>query len=104
MTRKLKKHLNKNFEMKDTGMPNKFVYLEIERKRRIMYIHQNKMIEKMLHRYGMQDSRPITTIINTKDAEKKGEGSNMFPLRHQCRLSTSSLLLIDACCKTDIGF
>lgn len=59
-------------------MPNKFVGLEIERKGKIMYIHQNKIIEKMLRRYGMQNSRPVTTPMNTKDAEKKSERSNNF--------------------------
>lgn len=61
-------------------MSNKFMGLEIERKGRTMYIRQNKMIEKMLPRYGMQDSRPVTTPMNPKDTEKEGDGSNNFKL------------------------
>ncbi len=58
---KFKKHLQQFFEMKDLGFPSKFIGLELERVGRTIFIHQKKIINKLLNKVGMSNCKPCST-------------------------------------------
>jgi hypothetical protein len=69
----VKKNLSREFKMKDLGAPTKFVGIEITRdiENNTMYLHQTKLTEKILKRFGMEDSRPVKTPMMKREGEKK---------------------------------
>ena len=63
----IKTSLTNAFEMTDLGELRTFLGLEIsrERKLRLLTLSQEKYIDKILERHGMQDARPCTTPLDT---------------------------------------
>ena len=63
----LKTQLRNEFEMKDLGAAKKILGMEIIRDRKAgkLYLSQGKYIEKVLQRFGMFDSKPVSTPLAT---------------------------------------
>ena len=65
---KYTEQLKKWFEMKDLGIANYYLGIKIECNREKGYIslNQTQYMEKMLCKYNMYESRPVTTLIKSK--------------------------------------
>uniref|UniRef100_A0A5B7BER2 Reverse transcriptase Ty1/copia-type domain-containing protein n=1 Tax=Davidia involucrata TaxID=16924 RepID=A0A5B7BER2_DAVIN len=63
--RKLKAQLSGEFEMKDLGATNKILGMKIHRDREAdrLYLNEKRYIEKVLKRFAMQDSKPVSTPL-----------------------------------------
>lgn len=61
----LKAQLSAELEMKDLGTIKKILEMEIHRDRKpsTLILSQKKYIEKVLDRFGMQNAKPITTLL-----------------------------------------
>ena len=61
----LKKSLSEEFEMKDLGPAKKILGMEIQRDRKAgkLYLSQRRYIEKVLEKFGMQNSKPVSTPL-----------------------------------------
>lgn len=70
----VKGKMSGEFEMKDLGHPEKLLEIELKRdgQQKILYLHQYKVIKKMLIKFGMSDWKPVNTPIITREGEKKG--------------------------------
>ena len=53
------------FEMKNLGGVKKILVMEIHRDRNAgkLYLSQRKYIEKVLERFGMQNTKPMSTLL-----------------------------------------
>ena len=62
---KLKNQLSREFEMKDLGEAKKILGMEISRNRSIgkLYLSQISYINKVLHRFNMQNAKPVSTPL-----------------------------------------
>ena len=62
---KLKAQLSKEFEMKDLGAAKKILGVEIIRdgKSGMLYLSQRDYIEKVLRRFNMYDTKPVSTPL-----------------------------------------
>jgi hypothetical protein len=65
--KRLKSLLSDEFEMKDLGAAKKILGMEIQRDRKAgkLYLSQKKYIEKVLERFGMQNSKLVSTPLAT---------------------------------------
>jgi hypothetical protein len=63
----LKQDLAKKFEMKDMGEAHFILGIEIERNRstRALCLSQKSYVKKVLERFGMNDSKPIATPLDS---------------------------------------
>ena len=63
--RKVKVQLNKEFEMKDLGTTKKILGMEIMRNRKAgkLNLSQKWYIEKVFHRFNMQNAKPVSTPL-----------------------------------------
>eukprot|EP00253_Pinus_taeda_P018600 PITA_18600 len=61
--RECKKMLVVEFEMKDLGLMHYYLGLEVWRKPGEIYLGQGKYIIELLQKFGMMDSKPMTTMI-----------------------------------------
>ena len=61
----LKALLNTEFEMKDLGAAKKILGMEIQRDRKagLLYVSQQKYIEKVLQSFQMDNSKPVSTPL-----------------------------------------
>ncbi|KAK3013623.1 hypothetical protein RJ639_009326 [Escallonia herrerae] len=61
----LKEQLKREFEIKDLGVAKRILGMEIQRDRPagILYLSQKKYIERVLQRFGMKNSKPMTTPL-----------------------------------------
>ncbi|GJR04390.1 retrovirus-related pol polyprotein from transposon TNT 1-94 [Tanacetum coccineum] len=64
---KLKAQLDREFEMKDLGLANKIIEMQIHRDRvsRKYWLSQKSYVKKILQRFNMQDCKPISTPFPT---------------------------------------
>ncbi len=62
----IKKELSRRFEMKDLGPPRKMLGIEIKRDRssRRLFVSQSEYTEQILSRFGMLNSKPISTPMD----------------------------------------
>ena len=75
---KLKFELSGEFEIKDFGAARRILGIEIkrDRKRKLLYLSQGLYLRKVLERFGMSNSKPVTTPmsqqfkLNTSQAPK----------------------------------
>jgi Reverse transcriptase (RNA-dependent DNA polymerase) len=77
--------LSKEFEMKDMEELRYFLGIQAHRNRaaRTIHINQTVYIDKIMHRFGMEDSKPTPTPIATITQLFKAVGSD--ELVHQTR-------------------
>lgn len=63
----IKQSFSQRFKMKDLGEVTYFVGLEIarDRKNKSIFIHQSSYITKLLKRFQMEESNPVTTSMET---------------------------------------
>jgi hypothetical protein len=61
----LKAQLSSEFEMKDLGAAKKIFGMEITRDKKsgLLFLSQHGYIQKVLHRFNMHDSKPVSTPI-----------------------------------------
>jgi ATP-binding cassette subfamily B (MDR/TAP) protein 1 len=61
----LKAQLSSEFEIKDLGSAKKILGMEIKRDRKssLLFLSQEKYIEKVLHRFNMLDAKFVSTPI-----------------------------------------
>jgi hypothetical protein len=61
----LKAQLSSEFEMKDLSAAKKILDMEITRDRKsgLLFLSQHGYIQKVLHRFNMHDSKPVSTPI-----------------------------------------
>ena len=64
--KKLKVELSTEFEMKDLGAVTKILGIQIIRDRdsKILYLSQTDYVKKLLARFKMEDSKPVTTPLS----------------------------------------
>jgi hypothetical protein len=64
--KRLKSLLSDEFEMKDLGVAKKIIGMEIHRDRKAgkLYLSQKKYIENLFERFGMQNSKPMSTPLS----------------------------------------
>jgi hypothetical protein len=61
----LKEKLSSEFEMKDLGVARKIIGMEIGRDRKsgLLFLSQRNYIQKVLRRFNLHDSNPVSTLI-----------------------------------------
>jgi hypothetical protein len=61
----LKTQLSKEFEMKDLGAAKRILGMEIQREREkgTLYLLQLKYIERIISRFGMENSKLVSTPL-----------------------------------------
>eukprot|EP00253_Pinus_taeda_P033647 PITA_33647 len=80
----LKTHLSSEFDMKDIGVANYILGMEIKRDwtKRKLWLNQRKYVETILQRFNMQDSKPVKVPIPVGDLDqrrfKSGYVFNLF--------------------------
>jgi Reverse transcriptase (RNA-dependent DNA polymerase) len=66
------------FDMKDMGIASRFLGMEIEYgKDGSIKVHQNRYIQQLLERHGMQDGNPVTTPMDTSVKLTKRAGEDV---------------------------
>ena len=67
----VKKLLSSEFDMKDLGVAKKILGMEITRDRKygLLFLSQHNYIKKVLHRFNMHDSKPVSTLIAPSSEE-----------------------------------
>ena len=65
MIQKLKIELSKTFDMKDLGSAKRILGMEILRDRKAgkLWLSQERYIERMLERFNMKNSKPVSTSL-----------------------------------------
>ena len=63
----LKLQLSSEFEMKYLGAVKKILGMEIKRVRGVgkLYLTQENYLEKVLKKFGMKDTKPVTTSLTS---------------------------------------
>ena len=59
----LKKPLSKEFDMKDLGVAKKILGMEISRENGVVHLSQKRYIRKVLERFNMDTSKPVSTPL-----------------------------------------
>ncbi|KGO51188.1 Reverse transcriptase, RNA-dependent DNA polymerase [Penicillium expansum] len=59
--------LSKHFNLTDKGLVTEYLGIEVIRKGSSIGLSQKKFITAMLHQYGMQHSKPVSTPFNEKE-------------------------------------
>ena len=72
---KCKQDLIAEFEMKDLGLLHYFLGLEVNQKKDYIFLHQGKYTQDILTRFGMMDSKPLSTLMETNLHKLKEEAS-----------------------------
>ena len=71
------------FEMKDLGLMHYYLGIEVWQKLREIYLGQGKCIIKMLQKFGMTDSKPMTTLITNLKKLQGSDSSLMDPTSYR---------------------
>ena len=99
-----KKLLSSEFDMKDLGVAKKILGMEITRDRKygLLFLSQHNYINKVLQRFNMHDSKPVSTLIapsSEEDVEYMSKvpyssavGSLMYAM--VCSRSDTCLILV----------
>ena len=65
MFQKIKKELSKTFDMKDLGSAKRILEIHILRDRKVgeLRLSEERYIERMLERFNMKNSKPVSTPL-----------------------------------------
>ena len=65
MIQKLKREFSKTFDMKDLGSAKRILGMEIMRDRKAgkLWLSQERYIERMLERFNIKNSKPVSTPL-----------------------------------------
>jgi len=96
---KCKRELASEFEMNDLGLMHYFLGLEVWQKPREIFLSQGKYVVKILERFGMVDSKHVTTPMGLDI--KKLSSSTARPLLRNAteyhQLVGALMLLVNSC-------
>ena len=105
---KLKKKLNKRFQMSDLGPAAYYLGMEITRDRpnRTIYLNQTGYLEKILKDFGLWDVKPVTTPMDTSvhlvKADEGFQASDHERTRYQS--AVGSLMYAMMGTRADVAF
>lgn len=80
---KVLNHLEKEFKIKVYEKPKNYIGFEVKRNEKGILLHQQNYIEKLLRKFNMFDSKPVSTPCNTDKKESETINNNIsdFPYR-----------------------
>eukprot|EP00253_Pinus_taeda_P005080 PITA_05080 len=90
-----KKMLAAEFEMKDLELMHYYLGLEVWQRPREIYLGQGKYIIKLLHKFGMMDSKPMTTPLITNLKKLRDSDSSLVDLTSYRKLVGSVMYLVN---------
>ena len=102
----IKTEFKNRFKMKDMGEASEVLGLEIQRNRtkRTIFLHQNRYTEKVLERFGMSDSRPVSTPMESSSKidlnDESSEPAKDVPYRH----AVGSIMYLMIGTRPDLAF
>lgn len=97
-----KKMMATEFEMKDMGLMHYYLGLEVWQKPCEIYLGQGKYLIKMLQKFGMMDSRPVTTPMIKNLKKLRSSDSSLTDPTSYCKLVGSLMYLVNT--RLDICF
>jgi len=102
----LKGEFKQRFEMKDLGPVAVMLGVEVTRDRtnRKLYISQKEYTEQVLSRFGMEQSRPVTTPMERISSKTMSEPSDPAPTDVPYRQAIGSLIYLVTGSRPDIAF
>ncbi len=105
MIDKLKGEFKNRFEMKDLGAVAVMLGIEVNRNRSTqkVYISQKEYTEHVLNRFGMKQSRPVTTPMERPNSKLKFEPDDM-PADVPYRQAIGSLIYLVTGSRPDIAY
>ena len=103
--REMKKKLSTRFEMKDLGPARVMLGIEIRRDRanRKLFISQQEYAETVLKRFGMEDSKTVTTPMDRNNFELLNVDSEPAP-EVPYRQAVGSLMYLMIASRPDLAF
>lgn len=101
---KLKQHLSHVFEIKDLGEIRRCLGIEFSRDKKGIFMNQKGYINELLHRFGMSDSKGVTTPMEVNIKLRKAEDKSNFNDRnYPYRELVGSLMYLAVCTRPDIA-
>lgn len=114
----VKSKLSKEFELVSLGEPKEFLSIQINRdiKNKIIELHQEKLITKLLKKFGFNESHPQRTPMNTlqvnnrkrKMREEENNDESLFNTEtkqnYPYRQTVGSLLYLARATRPDITY
>lgn len=102
----VKEHLERHFEMKDLGPPQKFLGSEIQRDRNnnVLKISQKSYIDKILDRFHMTDCRQHATPMVTKSNPIKHSQTEKEVVEAPYREAIGSMLYLSGGTRPDLSY
>ncbi|QHO13807.1 Retrovirus-related Pol polyprotein [Arachis hypogaea] len=105
----LKKDLNRSFAMKDLGPTKKILGMRITRDRKNgkLWLSQQKYIEKVLERFSMSNSKPVSTLLashfkqSSQQCTSEKEKAEMKKIPYAS--AVGSLMYAMVCTRQDIA-
>lgn len=100
---KLKQDLSSHWKIKDLGEVKHFIGLNVERNwdEGTITIHQEKYIKEILHRFGMEESHPLSTPM---EPGLKLETPEDLDTSHPYREAIGALIFLAGATRPDITF
>ena len=103
---RIKETLARRFEMKDLGMLHHFLGVKVVQNSSTgeIWIGQPAYTEKLLHKFGMENSKPASTLTNAdaKLIKKEKDAGGIDQRMYQA--AVGSLLYLSTKTRTDIAF
>ncbi|KAG9442270.1 hypothetical protein H6P81_018124 [Aristolochia fimbriata] len=78
----VKKYLSDNFDMKDLGLANVILGIRVIKDENGICLTQSHYVEKVLKRFGFENSKPVSTPYDSSVKLKKNGGDNVSQLRY----------------------
>jgi hypothetical protein len=102
----IKKQLSNAFAMTDAGSLHYILGMRIERDRQLgtLRLEQETYINKVLHRFGMEQARSIGTPLEVNTPILQGIGSNGEKTNEPYAEAIGSLMYAMVCTRPDIAF
>ena len=110
MIQKLKMELSKTFDMKDLGSAKRILGMEILQDRKVgkLWLSQERYIERMLERFNMKNSKPVSTPLTGHFKPSKRlcpstgkENGEMSVIPYS--FAVGSLMYVMVCTRPDIS-
>lgn len=102
-----KRELSREFEIKDLGIPKRFLGIDIEiNENKTIFIHMKSYIDKMLQKFGMTECNPVKTPMVTKETAKGKSNEKRVineKIETQFREAIGSLIYLANACRPDIS-
>ena len=98
----VKRMLTERFKMKDMGKMQHFLGIDFEQTDGVVKMSQERFVNKVLDRFGMQDCKPRETPCEPK-LEYTENAERMQDLR-KYREAVGSLIYLSTCTRPDISF